>query len=192
MIRVNQRLKDFGVTLANTVKWQIASTAIHGISGMLSSAVTHAEDLNKALNDIRIVTGYSTNTMANFALEASNAAKELSTTTTEYAKAALIFYQQGLSGDAVTERANTVVKLAQVTGQSMETVSSQMTAIWNNFDDGTKSLEYYADVLTKLGAATAASTDEISFNSNTLPFVIINMFCLSIPTFCAVDACAIN
>ena len=162
MIRVNQRLKDFGVTLANTVKWQIASTAIHGISGMLTSAVSHAEDLNKALNDIRIVTGYSTNTMANFAVEASNAAKELSTTTTEYAKAALIFYQQGLSGDAVTERANTVVKLAQVTGQSMETVSSQMTAIWNNFDDGAKSLEYYADVLTKLGAATAASTDEIS------------------------------
>lgn len=162
MLRVNQRLKDFGVTLANTVKWQIASTAIHGISGMLSSAVSHAEDLNKALNDIRIVTGYSTNTMANFAIEASNAAKELNTTTTEYARAALIFYQQGLSGDAVAERANTVVKLAQVTGQSMETVSSQMTAIWNNFDDGTKSLEYYADVLTKLGAATAASTDEIS------------------------------
>lgn len=162
MLRVNQRLKDFGVTLANTIKWQIASTAIHGISGMLSSAVSHAEDLNKALNDIRIVTGYSTNTMANFAIEASNAAKELNTTTTEYARAALIFYQQGLSGDAVAERANTVVKLAQVTGQSMETVSSQMTAIWNNFDDGTKSLEYYADVLTKLGAATAASTDEIS------------------------------
>jgi len=37
-----------------------------------------------------------------------------------------------------------------------------MTAIWNNFDNGTKSLEYYADALTKLGAATAASTDEIS------------------------------
>jgi hypothetical protein len=37
-----------------------------------------------------------------------------------------------------------------------------MTAIWNNFDNGSESLEYYADVLTKLGAATAASTDEIS------------------------------
>lgn len=163
MLRVNQRLKDFGVTLANTIKWQIASTAIHGISGMLSSAVSHAEDLNRALNDIRIVTGYSTNTMANFAVEASSAAKELSTTTTEYAKAALIFYQQGLSGDDVIERANTVIKLAQVTGQSAQTVSDQMTAIWNNFyEDGEKSLEYYADVLTKLGAATAASTDEIS------------------------------
>jgi cytochrome c556 len=37
-----------------------------------------------------------------------------------------------------------------------------MTAIWNNFEDGKHSLEYYADALTKLGAATAASTDEIA------------------------------
>jgi len=33
-----------------------------------------------------------------------------------------------------------------------------MTAIWNNFADGSKSLEYYADVITKLGATTAASS----------------------------------
>jgi hypothetical protein len=55
-----------------------------------------------------------------------------------------------------------VVKLAQVTSQSAKTVSDQMTAIWNNFSSGAQDLEYFADVLTKLGAATAASTDEIS------------------------------
>jgi TP901 family phage tail tape measure protein len=37
-----------------------------------------------------------------------------------------------------------------------------MTAIWNNFDDGSEKLEYYADVLAKLGAATASSADEIA------------------------------
>jgi TP901 family phage tail tape measure protein len=37
-----------------------------------------------------------------------------------------------------------------------------MTAVWNNFDNGSKSLEYYADVLTALGAATASSSDEIA------------------------------
>jgi len=37
-----------------------------------------------------------------------------------------------------------------------------MTAVWNNFYDGTKSLEYYADVMTALGAKTASSVDEIS------------------------------
>jgi TP901 family phage tail tape measure protein len=34
--------------------------------------------------------------------------------------------------------------------------------VWNNFYDGSKSLEYYADVMTALGAATASSTDEIA------------------------------
>jgi TP901 family phage tail tape measure protein len=37
-----------------------------------------------------------------------------------------------------------------------------MTAVWNNFYDGSKSLESYADALTALGAATASSTDEIA------------------------------
>jgi hypothetical protein len=50
--------------------------------------------------------------MARLAKDASKAANALNTTTTEYAKAALIFYQQGLSGDAVSERAETVIKLS--------------------------------------------------------------------------------
>ena len=161
-LKLNKRLAEMGQTLLNTAKWQIASSLIHGVAGAMSSAVQHAEDLNDALNEIRVVTGYSTDYMAKFAKEATNAARELSTTVTEYSKASLIFYQQGLSGSAVTERTDAVIKLAQVTGMSAETVSNQMTAIWNNFDDGSKSLEYYADALAKLGAATAASTSEIS------------------------------
>lgn len=52
--------------------------------------------------------------------------------------------------------------MANVAGVSAETAADQMTAIWNNFYDGSKSLEYYSDVMTALGAATASSTDEIS------------------------------
>jgi TP901 family phage tail tape measure protein len=52
--------------------------------------------------------------------------------------------------------------MANVSRQSAETVSDQMTAVWNNFYDGSKSLEYYADAMTALGAATASSSEEIS------------------------------
>lgn len=48
------------------------------------------------------------------------------------------------------------------TGQNAEEVSSYMTAIWNNFDNGSHSLEYYADAITALGAATASSSKEIA------------------------------
>jgi TP901 family phage tail tape measure protein len=67
-----------------------------------------------------------------------------------------------LPDEEVEERTNATIKMANVTGDAVEDVSSQLTAIWNNFYDGTKSLEYYADVITALGAATASSTSEIS------------------------------
>jgi TP901 family phage tail tape measure protein len=52
--------------------------------------------------------------------------------------------------------------LANVTGKTASEVSEWMTAIWNNFDDGSKSLESYADTLAALGAATASSASEIA------------------------------
>ncbi len=150
------------ISLKNVATWQISSTVLTGFISSISEAFQYAQDLNESLNNIRIVTGYSTDEMADFAREANKAAQALSTTTTAYTDASLIFYQQGLKGSDVTDRANVVIKMANVTGESAKTVSDQMTAVWNNFYDGSKSLEYYTDVMTALGAATASSTDEIS------------------------------
>ena len=149
-------------TFGSSIKWSIAYGAINRISQGFQEAFQYAQDLNESLVNIRVVTGLSADEMVRFAETANKAAKALATTTTDYTKAALIYYQQGLEGKAVEERAETTLKLANVTGQTAEIVSDQMTAVWNNFYDGSKSLEYYADVLTALGAATASSTDEIS------------------------------
>ena len=148
--------------LKKTIGWQMSSSIVHGFIGSMQQAVGYAKDLNKSLTDIRIVTGASTDQMAQFAKEANKAAKNLSTTTTDYTRASLIYYQQGLSDQEVKARTETTIKMANATGTSAQTVSDQMTAIWNNFDNGTKSLTHYADVMTALGAATASSTDEIA------------------------------
>ena len=160
--RSNKLLSDFMITLKNTVKWQISSTLLHGFMGALQSAYGYAEDLNKSLTNIRIVTGQSIDKMSQFAQAANKAAKELSASTLAYTDAALIYYQQGLDDSAVKERTNTTIKMMNVTGQNAEEVSSYMTAIWNNFDNGSHSLEYYADAITALGAATASSSKEIA------------------------------
>ena len=162
VISINEKMAGFLTTLKNTAKWQISSSILHGFMGAIQSAYGYAQDLNESLNNIRIVTGKSTDEMAGFAKEANEAAKALSTTTTAYTDAALIFYQQGLDDEAVTQRTDTVVKMANVTRQSADEVSSYMTAIWNNFYDGSESLEHYADVITALGAATASSSAEIA------------------------------
>ena len=162
LVRVNKKLEEMWTTLKNTARWQISSSILHGFMGSVQSAFGYAEDLNESLNNIRIVTGQNVDQMADFAKQANKAAKALSTTTTEYTNASLIYYQQGLSEEEVLERADVTVKMANVANQSAEIVSDQMTAVWNNFYDGSKSLEYYADVMTALGAATASSTDEIA------------------------------
>ena len=162
LTRVNSKLNDFAVSLKNTAKWQISSSILHGLIGSINSAYSYAQNLNASLNDIRIVTGASTEEMSKFASAANKAAKSLSTSTKTYADAALIFYQQGLGDADVKERTDAVIKMANVTKDSAAEVSSYMTAIWNNFDDGSKSLEHYADVMTALGAATASSTAEIA------------------------------
>jgi TP901 family phage tail tape measure protein len=52
--------------------------------------------------------------------------------------------------------------MANVIKQNADIVSDQLTAIWNNFYDGSDSLEHYADAMVRLGADTASSSDEIA------------------------------
>ncbi len=161
--RTRGLLDEFATTLKNTLRWQVASSALMGISSAVSTAYNYAQDLNASLNDIRIVSGLSADEMDRFAERANKAAKALSTTTTKYTDAALIFYQQGLNDSEVEQRTNATIKMANVTGEAVEDVSSYMTAVWNNFNtDGTQSVEHFGDVMTKLGADTAASTEEIA------------------------------
>lgn len=158
----SKKLNELKKTLANTVRWQISSSMMHSFIGGIETAYNYAKDLDRALTDIKIVTEDSTGAMANFAERANKAAQALSTTTKDYAQASLIYYQQGLSDKEVQQRTDVTIKMANAAGESASKVSDQLTAVWNNFYDGSKSLEYYADVMTKLGAYTASSTDEIS------------------------------
>lgn len=89
-------LDKMATTLANTVKWNAASAAVNGLTRSVEQAWGYVKSLDTSLNDIRIVTGKSADEMANFAVQANNAAKELGKTTTDYTNAALIYAQQGI------------------------------------------------------------------------------------------------
>lgn len=162
LVRTNKLMSDLWTTMRNTVRWQITASALQGFTGAISEAYRYAQDLNESLTNIRIVTEYSTEQMRDFAQYANESAQRLSTTTTDYTDAALIYYQQGLSEEEVQNRTETTIRLAQAAGISAQEASEELTAIWNNFYDGSQSLEYYADVLVRLGADTASSSEEIS------------------------------
>jgi hypothetical protein len=55
--RSNALLGELWTTLKNTARWQISSSILHGFMGAVQSAYGYAQDLNRSLTDIRIVTG---------------------------------------------------------------------------------------------------------------------------------------
>lgn len=164
--RSSELMDKLWITMKNTVRWQVTSGLLTGFTSGVNDAVRYAQDLNKSLNNIRIVTGKSTAEMTQFAKQANRAAKELNTTTTKYTDASLIYYQQGLDDKEVKARTDVTAKFANVSRENLTTSSEYLTAIWNNFAKGSKNLEYFADVIVALGAATASSSQEIATGLN--------------------------
>ena len=158
----NKLLNDLATSMSNTVKWGITSGALNTLTNSVRQAWNYSLKLDSSLNDIRIVTGKSADEMERFARTATTAAKQLGASTLDYTKAALIYYQQGLSEEDVQARANTTLKVANVTGQSSNTVSEQLTAVWNGYKVSAAEAEQYIDKLSAVAAATASDLEELS------------------------------
>ena len=158
----NTLLDQMATTMANTVKWGIASSIFNNITGSIQEAWNYTKALDSSLNDIRIVTNKSADEMANFAVQANKVAKSLGAATKDYTNASLIYYQQGLSEEDVQARAQTTLKAANVTGQTGEEVSQQLTAVWNGYKVSAQEAELYVDKLAAVAAETAADLEELS------------------------------
>lgn len=155
-------LDKMATTLGNTVKWHAASAAINGVSRSVQQAWGYVQHLDHSLNDIRIVTGKSAEEMGKFAEQANAAARNLGKTTTDYTDAALIFAQQGLSDQEIAKRSQITLKTANVTGQSADAVSEQLTAVWNGYKVNAEEAELYVDRLAAVAATTASDLEELS------------------------------
>ena len=155
-------LDDLFQTLSNTVKWNVASTAVNALAGQVSQAFGYVKNLDSSLNDIRIVTGESAEQMDEFARKANDAAIALGQQTTEYTNSSLIYYQQGLGDEEAQERARLTLMAANVTGQDAQDVSEQLTAVWNAYKVNADEAEIYIDRLAVAAAATAADLEELS------------------------------
>ena len=155
-------IKAMGTTLMNTVKWTVASSAINTITGSVQKAWSYTKSLDESLNNIMIVTDKSADSMAQFARQANKAAKELGKSTRDYTDASLIYYQQGLDDAQVKARTETTLRAANVTGQSADVVSEQLTAVWNGYKVQAQEAELYVDNLAAVAATTAADLEELS------------------------------
>ena len=158
----NKLLDEMAVSMANTVKWGITSSIFNNITNSITEAFHYTKRLDSSLNDIRIVTDKSAESMEKFARQANEAAKGLGASTLDYTEASLIYYQQGLEEEDVAARAETTLKAANVTGQYAEEVSEQLTAVWNGYKVSAQEAELYIDKLAAVATGTASDLEELS------------------------------
>lgn len=165
----NTFLDKMAVTFANTVRWQATTAALNAITGSVTGAYNYVEKLDSSLNDIRIVTHKSAEEMERFAESANKAAQKLAVSTRDYTEGSLIYYQQGLDDQTVKTLTDITAMTANVTGQGLDTVSEQLTAVWNGYQaankaaaEGMQAYEGYVDKMAAVGATTASSLKEIT------------------------------
>ena len=162
MRETNTILDKMATTLGNSIKWNIASSAINGVTRGIQQAWGFTKALDSSLNDIRIVTGKSADEMARFSVQANETAKNLGKTTTDFTNAALIYAQQGLGEEDVQQRARLTLMTANVTGQDAKDVSEELTAVWNGYKVSAEQAEVYIDRLAAIAATTASNLEELS------------------------------
>ena len=156
-------LTKMGTTLANNIRWQLSSAAINAFTGGVQEAWNYTKNMDKALTNIRIVTGESREEMDKLAAASNRMAKELRSTTEEMVKGQLIFYQQGDSAALAAEKARITAMAANVSFESsQEEMADYLTAIWNSYQVGENQLELFVDKLSAVGASTATSMEEIA------------------------------
>ena len=80
--KTHSLIQDMANTMANTVKWSIASSVMNNFSGSIQKAYGYVKELDTSLNNIRIVTEKSARDMESFSKKANDAAKALGAQTT--------------------------------------------------------------------------------------------------------------
>ena len=154
-------ISAMGETMANTVRWGITSSIMNSFTNSVQQAFSYVKSLDSALTDIRIVTGDSTEEMGKFADQANRAAQELGRSTMDYTKAALTFYQQGLSDQDVQARTEATLKAQNITGAG-EQMADYLTAVWNGYKVANEEAELYVDKLAAVADSSASNMSQLA------------------------------
>lgn len=149
-------------TFQNTLRWGITASIFETASNSIGRAVDYVKDLDRSLNDIRIISGYSAEDMNKFADSANKAAQALGKTTTEYTNASLIYIQQGKTLQESNSLAELTLKTANVTGQATAEVSEQLTSLMNGYQISVDNMEASVDKLAKVAAVSASDLEELA------------------------------
>ena len=154
----NEANKQTQQMVSQLERWLATMVVMRGLSSMWNSMTDYAKNYYDAMNEIRIVTGYTEEQAEHLGERYRQMAQELSVSSTEIAKAAVEFWRQGLPEDEVESRLKATTVYAKISAMDFAEAAELMTAATNAM--GVEA-GHVADVWAYLGDASASGADEI-------------------------------
>ena len=128
----------------------------------VKAAYEFYKSLDKALNEIYIVSNLSSKAVAALKDDFLAMAEDTGMALDDVTRAATLFYQQGLTTDEVMEMTRVTSEFAKVAGIDAADAADKLTAAVNGYCLAAEDAALVADKFNKVAAASAADIDELS------------------------------
>ncbi len=132
--------------------WIGVSTVVMGFFHSVQAGVAYINELDNALNEVRIVTNKTQFEVDKLGKSYNNLAKEMSVTTKEIASTSADLYRQGLNDSEVEQRMKSVIQYAKISSITLDESMKIITATANATGE---SVEKISDIFSLLGDLTA-------------------------------------
>ena len=154
--------EEFGQVIARFAYFGTAAGIVRTFTRVVRSAFQSVKELDEAMNNIAVVTDYTTKDLWNQIDAYTAMAQATGSTIKGSYEVAQLYYQQGLTDAEVMAATNETLKMARISNIEYSKATDYATAAIKGFGLAYQDLTHINDVYSNLAAKTAASTKEIS------------------------------
>lgn len=154
--------EEFGQVISRFAYFGTAAGIVRTFTRVVRSAFQSVKELDEAMNNIAVVTDYTTKDLWNQIDAYTAMAQATGSTIKGSYEVAQLYYQQGLTDAEVMAATNETLKMARISNIEYSKATDYATAAIKGFGLAYQDLTHINDVYSNLAAKTAASTKEIS------------------------------
>lgn len=154
--------EEFGQVISRFAQFGTMTGIIRTFGKVVRSAFQSVKELDEAMNNIAVVTDYTTKDLWNQIDAYTAMAQATGSTIKGSYEVAQLYYQQGLTDAEVMAATNETLKMARISNIDYAAATDYATAAVKGFGLAYQDLAHINDVYSNLAAKTAADTEEIS------------------------------
>lgn len=158
---IARQKEELGQVVSRFAQFGTMAGILRTFGRVVRSAFQSVKELDEAMNNIAVVTDYTTKDLWNQIDAYTAMAQATGSTIKGSYEVAQLYYQQGLTDAEVMAAANETLKMARISNIDYAKATDYATAAIKGFGLAYQDLAHINDVYSNLAAKTAADTEEI-------------------------------